>query len=282
MNKFIQPKLQLADGWTIPQLGFGVYKLTEQQTMNTAIATAYQAGYRLFDTAQSYQNELTLGRAFKQLELPRKKLFITTKVAETNQGYTNTLRSVELSLKQLQIDYLDLLLIHWPIHSQFFETWRALERLKAEKIVRSIGVSNYHQTHLDYLATRANEQPVVNQFENHPYLSQEPLLAYDREHHIITQAWSPLGRGIVLHDSTLAKIAAKYQRSPAQIILRWHLQRGLAVISKSQNPQRITENAAIFDFKLDADDMTTIARLNRQQRTGDDPEIVYEIEHQYD
>lgn len=281
MTKLRQPNLQLADGHTMPQLGFGVYKLADQATMNTAIAAAYQAGYRLFDTAQDYQNEAELGTAFKQLALPRTELFITTKIAEVNQGYDNTLRSVELSLKRLQIEQLDLLLIHWPIHSQFFATWRALERLKAEKIVRSIGVSNYHQTHLDYLATKANEQPVVNQIENHPYLSQEPLLAYNRKQHIVSQAWSPLGRGAVLQDPTLIKIALKHQRSVAQIILRWHLQRGLAVIPKSQNPQRISENATIFDFKLDADDMTAIARLNRYQRTGDDPEVVYQIEHQY-
>ncbi|MFD0897036.1 aldo/keto reductase [Loigolactobacillus binensis] len=281
MTEFMQPQLQLADGHTMPQLGFGVYKLNTPETMTTAIKAAYQAGYRLFDTAQAYGNEAALGTAFQQLALPRKNLFITTKVAEVNQGYDNTLRSVEASLKRLQTDHLDLLLVHWPIHSQFFATWRAFERLKAEKIVTSIGVSNYHQTHLDYLATQANEQPVVNQIENHPYLSQEPLLAYDRKHNIVNQAWSPLGRGAVLQDPALAAIAQQHQRSVAQIILRWHLQRGLALIPKSQNPQRIKENAAIFDFKLSADDMTAIARLNRRQRTGDDPEVVYEIEHQY-
>ncbi|MFD1317282.1 aldo/keto reductase [Loigolactobacillus zhaoyuanensis] len=281
MTELLQPKLRLADGHTMPQLGFGVYKLADQATMNTAIAAANRSGYHLFDTAQAYGNEAILGTAFKELTIPRTELFIITKVAEVNQGYDNTLRSVERSLKLLQTDYLDLLLVHWPIHSQFFETWRAFERLKAEKIVRSIGVSNYHQTHLDYLATRANEQPVVNQIENHPYLSQEPLLAYDRKQQIVSQAWSPLGRGVVLQDPVLAKIASQHHRSVAQIILRWHIQRGLAIIPKSQNPQRISENAAIFDFKLDADEMTAIARLNRRQRTGADPEVVYEIEHQY-
>lgn len=275
------PKLPLADGNSMPQLGLGVYQITDQATMDQAVKAAYQTGYRLFDTAQAYQNEAILGQALKNNAIPRNQIFLTTKVAEVNQGYRNTLKSVTASLKRLQTDYLDLLLVHWPIHSQFFATWRAFERLKSEKIVRSIGVSNYHQTHLDHLASQANEQPVVNQIENHPYLSQEPLLAYHRQQQIITQAWSPLGRGVVLQDPVITKIAQQHQRSVAQIILRWHLQRGLAIIPKSKSPQRIAENAAIFDFELNADEMTSIARLNQQQRTGNDPEVVYQIEHQY-
>lgn len=275
------PKLPLADGNSMPQLGLGVYQITDQATMDQAVKAAYQAGYRLFDTAQAYQNEAILGQALKNNAIARDQVFLTTKVAEVNQGYRNTLKSVAASLKRLQTDYLDLLLVHWPIHSQFFSTWRAFERLKAEKVVRSIGVSNYHQTHLDYLASQANERPVVNQIENHPYLSQEPLLAYQRQQHIITQAWSPLGRGVALKDPVITKIAQQHQRSVAQIILRWHLQRGLAIIPKSKSPQRIAENAAIFDFDLNADEMTSIARLNQQKRTGNDPEVVYQIEHQY-
>ncbi|PIO83109.1 aldo/keto reductase [Loigolactobacillus backii] len=281
MTKSIMDQYSFPDGYKMPIEGFGVYKLDDQKIMNAAINQAIDSGYRLFDTAQAYANETMLGKALKQTNVPRSELFITTKVAEKNQGYDETLASFDDSLQRLDTDYVDLLLVHWPIHSSFFATWRAFEHLKQEGTVREIGVSNFHQTHLDYLATQANEMPVVNQIENHPYLSQEALVSYGKTNHIITQAWSPLGRGTVLKDPVIGQLATKYAKTPAQIILRWHLQRGLSFIPKSKNPARIAQNAAIYDFTLSDVDMTSLNQLNKNQRTGDDPELVYELEHQY-
>lgn len=271
----------LADGNTLPILGFGTYLIKDQAAMDTTIQAAFDAGYRLFDTAMLYRNEDLLGTALKQLALPRTDLQLTSKVAEVVQGYDQTLKAVEGSLKRLQTDYLDLLLIHWPVRVHFFETWRALEKLKADGKVRSIGVSNYTVAHLELLATQAHEMPVVNQVEYHPYLNQQALLDYDTDHHILTEAWSPLGHHTVLANPMLQKIGAHHQKSPAQVTLRWELQHGLLPIPKSQHPARIAENAAVFDFELTADEMSMIDLLNQNQRTGNEPEIVYETGKQY-
>ena len=273
--------LTLADGQQMPQEGFGLYKVTGQQTISAAIASAYQAGYRLFDTAQLYGNEAEVGTALKQLALPRDEIFVTTKVAEENQGYNRAIASVKESLQKLQLDYVDLLLVHWPIERSFFETWRAFEDMKKEGLTKSIGVSNFEMIHLQYLATKAHEMPVVDQIELHPLLTQKPLLKFNQDHQIITQAWSPLGRGTVLDQDVLKQIAARHQKSPAQVILRWHLQNGVSFIPKSVHEARIAQNADIYDFTLTPAEMTQIDALNNYQRTGREPELVYEYNRQY-
>ena len=273
--------LKLADGNRMPQEGFGLYKVDGQETMTNAIKAAYTAGYRLFDTAQLYGNEAEVGAAFKELQIPRDQFFLTTKVAEDNQGYDRTIRSVKESLKKLQTDYVDLLLVHWPIERDFFETWRAFEDLKRAGMAKSIGVSNYQMIHLQYLATKAYEMPVVDQIELHPLLTQKPLLKFNHDHQIITQAWSPLGRGAVLDEPVLKQIGDAHGKSPAQVILRWHLQNGVSFIPKSVHANRIQQNAAIYDFELSADEMRQIDDLNNYQRTGREPELTYEYDHQY-
>ena len=273
--------LTLADGNQMPQEGFGLYKVDDQKTMNNAVRAAYEDGYRLFDTAQLYGNEAEVGQAFKDLNISRENIFVTTKVPEANQGYQSAINSVKESLKKLQMDYVDLLLVHWPIQRAFFDTWRAFEELKKEGLAKSIGVSNFQIIHLQYLATKANEMPVVNQVELHPRLTQKPLLKYDEEHRIVTQAWSPLGRGAVLNIPELKAIAEKHGKSTAQIILRWHLQNGVSFIPKSVHPERIQQNADIYDFSLSPEEMKTIDSLNQYARTGREPELTYEYNHQY-
>lgn len=273
--------LTLADGQQMPQEGFGLYKVDGQDTMTAAIQHAFEDGYRLFDTAQLYGNEAEVGTALKQLALPRNEIFVTTKVAEENQGYDRAIASVKESLQKLQLDYVDLLLVHWPIERSFFETWRAFEDMKKEGLTKSIGVSNFEMIHLQYLATQAHEMPVVDQIELHPLLTQKPLLKFNQDHQIITQAWSPLGRGAVLDQDVLKQIADRHQKSPAQVILRWHLQNGVSFIPKSVHEARIAQNAAIYDFSLTPAEMAQIDALNNYQRTGREPELVYEYNRQY-
>ncbi|GEO67763.1 aldo/keto reductase [Levilactobacillus spicheri] len=273
--------IKLADGNQMPGLGFGTYLISDQETMDHTIQAAWDQGYRLIDTAMLYRNEDLLGTSLQKLGLPREALFLTSKVAEIVQGYDQTLKAVEGSLKRLQTNYLDLLLIHWPVREHFFETWKALEQLKADGKVRSIGVSNYTIAHLELLATQAKEMPVVNQVEYHPYLNQQALVDYDREKDIVTEAWSPLGRRAVLDDPMIAKMAHHHQKTVAQIILRWELQHGVVPIPKSTHAERIQENTDVFDFELAEDEMGMIDLLNKNQRTGNEPEIVYETGKQY-
>ena len=277
----ITDTIQLADGNQMPGLGFGTYLINDQDTMDHSIQTAWDAGYRLIDTAMLYRNEDLLGTSLQKLSLPREALFLTSKVAEIVQGYDQTMKAVEGSLKRLQTNYLDLLLIHWPVREHFFETWKALEQLKANGQVKSIGVSNYTIAHLELLALKAKEMPVVNQVEYHPYLNQQALVDYDREQNIVTEAWSPLGRRVVLDDPMIAKMAKHHQKTVAQVILRWELQHGVLPIPKSTHAERIQENAGIFDFTLAEDEMGMIDLLNKNQRTGNEPEIVYETGKQY-
>ena len=281
VNQISNQFLTLADGHKMPQEGFGLYKITDEQEAVNAIKWAYEAGYRLFDTAQMYENEEFVGEGLRQLAAPRESYFITTKVSEANQGYDQAKKSVADSLKKLGLDYVDLLLIHWPVHQHFFETWRAFEDLKAEGLVRSIGVSNYGMVHLEYLATKAREMPVLDQLEVHPWLTEKPMLKFNAEHNIITQAWSPLGRGKRLDDPVLLKLAAAHGKTPAQIILRWHLQNGIAIIPKSVHQDRIKANADIFDFKLSPAEMQQIDGLNTNRRISKEPEMVYEFGYQY-
>ena len=268
--------LTLADGQQMPQEGFGLYKVTGQSIISSAVASAYQAGYRLFDTAQLYKNEAEVGQALTDLHVPREKLFVTTKVAEENQGYQRTITAVKDSLHKLQLDYVNLLMIHWPIERAFFESWAALEELKKQGLTKSIGVSNFQVIHLQYLATQAAEMPVVNQVERHPRLNQAPLVKFDQDHHIITQAWSPLGRGTILDNPTLKAIGDHHHKSAAQVVLRWHLQSSVAFIPKSVHEARIKQNMAIYDFQLSDQEMDQINQLNNFHRTGKEPALVYE------
>lgn len=271
----------LADGQQMPRVGFGVYKLTDDKALTDQVAAAYQDGYRLFDTAQLYGNEAALGTALKKLNVDRSSYFVTTKIGEANQGYDKTIASAKDSLQKLGLDYVNLLLVHWPLQKPFFDTWRAMEALKKAGLAKSIGVSNYTAAHLALLKTAADEMPVVNQIEIHPTLSQLPMVKYDQDHHIVTQAWSPLGRGADLSNPTIKKVAGEHHKSVAQIILRWELQHGICVIPKSAHPQRIAENAAIEDFQLSSAEMKAIDQQNKFARTGREPELVYEYGYQY-
>lgn len=273
--------LTLADGQKMPQQGFGVYKLTDSATFTQTIKDAYEDGYRLFDTAQMYGNEDDLGTALKSLNVDRDDYFITTKVAEKNQGYQSAIDSVKESLRKLQLDYVNLLLVHWPINGHFFETWQAFEDMKKEGLTKSIGVSNYGMIHLQYLATQAHEMPVVDQLECHPWLSEKPMIDFNNQHHIVTQAWAPLGRGRIFEEPIIKSLAEKYSKSPAQIILRWHLQNGLSFIPKSAHAARIKQNADIYDFQLTSDDMKQMNSINKNVRISQEPELVYEFNQQY-
>lgn len=260
----------------IPALGFGVFELKEEATFPQIFKTAFDAGYRLFDTAQAYDNENILGKTIAQYNINRDELFITTKVWQTNQGYDNVLRSVDTSLSHLNTDYLDLLLIHWPVQGKINETWKAFEKLYEENTVLTIGVSNFEQEHLEILSSRANIKPAIDQIEIHPYFSQSELLGYLQQQDIQPQAWSPLGHGGgELTSPLIINIAEKYQKTPAQIILRWQLQRDTVVIPKSATPHRIKENALLFDFSLTGSEVDSITALDKGKRWGPDPQQVY-------
>ncbi|WP_426518608.1 aldo/keto reductase [Diaminobutyricibacter sp. McL0618] len=267
------PSIQLNDGNTIPQLGFGVYKIADAGAAD-AVEFALETGYRHIDTAAFYENERGVGDGVRRSGLAREDVYVTTKVWWTDNGYDSTLRSFDASLERLGFDYVDLYLIHWPApaHDRYVETWRALEKLAAEGRMRSIGVANFHIHHLERLARETSTVPALNQVELHPWLQQRDVRAYDAEHGIVTEAWSPLARGRILDNEPLARIAARHGVSPAQVVIRWHLQIGNVVIPKSQTPTRIRENFEVFGFTLDDDDLAVIATLDSGYRTGKDPD----------
>lgn len=269
-------KISLSNSVSIEQLGFGTFKIVDQQEANNAVMTALSNGYRSFDTAQLYNNEKILGEAFVNSGVARQELFLTTKVSNLNQGYEQTLKSFEQSLKDLQTDYLDLFLVHWPLKNHFFDTWKAIEQLYENKMVRAIGVCNFHQSHFELLKTRANIKPMINQIEIHPYLVQKKLIEYLNKEQIAIEAWSPLARGRVVEEPLLIDIGQKYQKSSSQVTLRWHVQKDLIVIPKSVNPLRIAENMQIFDFELTETEMRQIDSLNEDFRTGPNPDNVYQ------
>ncbi|MET4583876.1 2,5-diketo-D-gluconate reductase A [Conyzicola nivalis] len=269
------PLITLSDGNEIQQLGLGVYKV-DDVTAAGLVEGAIAAGYRRVDTAKLYYNEAGVGAGVRASGIPREEIFVTTKVWNDDQGYDETLRAFDTSLGLLGMDYVDLYLIHWPAPAQdrYRDTWRALEALHSDGRVRSIGVSNFTEAHLERLLDSATETPVVNQVEVQPWLQQDALIAFNAANGIQTEAWSPLGRGRVLDDPTIARIAAKHERSSAQIVLRWHVQRGLLVIPKSNSLERIRENSRVFDFELDAADLSEIAGLETGERTGSHPDAV--------
>ena len=269
------PLITLSDGNEIQQLGLGVYKV-DDATAAGLVEGAIDAGYRRVDTAKLYFNEAGVGAGVRASGIPRDEIFVTTKVWNDDQGYDETLRAFDTSLGLLGMDYVDLYLIHWPAPAQdrYRDTWRALEALRRDGRVRSIGVSNFTEAHLERLLDTATETPVVNQVEVQPWLQQDDLIAFNAANGIQTEAWSPLGRGRVLDDPTIGRIAAKHGRSSAQIVLRWHVQRGLLVIPKSNSLERIRENSRVFDFELDAADLAEIAGLETGERTGSHPDAV--------
>ncbi|MDO9395498.1 MAG: aldo/keto reductase [Herbiconiux sp.] len=282
----LSPLLALNDGASMPQLGLGVYKTTDAQSAD-AVDTALRLGYRLVDTASMYLNEVGVGEGVRRSGVPRSEVFVATKVWFTENGYDSTLRSFDESLSRLGTDYVDLYLIHWPapLHDRYVDTWRALLALRESGRARSIGVSNFHPKHVTRIVEETGVVPAVNQVELHPWLPQTALREFDASLGIVTQAWSPLARGHVFDaapagatsaagaaGSVLAALAAKHGRTPAQIVLRWHVQLGDSVIPKSVNPARIAENIAVFDFALDSDDLAAIATLETGTRTGVDPD----------
>ncbi|HET6210300.1 MAG TPA: aldo/keto reductase [Jatrophihabitans sp.] len=268
------PVIRLNNGVEIPQLGFGVFQIKPEDTVE-AVGTALQIGYRHIDTAQMYGNEKQVGQAIAQSGLDRSEIFVTTKLNNDKHDYDAALAAVDKSLADLGLDRVDLFLIHWPLATvtDYVQTWRALEKCYADGKARAIGVSNFQPHHLRKLHSETSVPPAVNQIELHPYLTQAELRAFDAEHGIATEAWSPIAQGGVLKDPAITSIADAHGRTPAQVVLRWHVQLGNIVFPKSVTPERIKENYDIFDFELSEADLGMISALNRNERTGPDPDV---------
>jgi 2,5-diketo-D-gluconate reductase A len=269
----IQPTIKLNDGHEMPRLGFGVWLISDADTPR-AVKTAIDAGYRLIDTAAAYDNEAGTGKAVREASVPPEDLFVTTKLWNDNHGFDNALRAFDTSMKLLGLASIELYLIHWPVPRQdrYVDTWRALIRLREEGRVQSIGVSNFNAEQIQRLADETGVVPAVNQVELHPFFQQTALRSFHAQHGIVTEAWSPLGRAKILGDRTLGAIAQKHGKTPAQIVLRWHLDSGIVAIPKSSNPDRIRANIDILGFELDADDMAKIAALDDANgRVGPNP-----------
>lgn len=263
---------RLNNGIEMPILGLGVYKADEGEEVINAVHYALEAGYRLIDTASFYENEEGVGEAIRSSSIPREKLFITTKVWNSDHGYDKTLQAFASSIKLLGLDYIDLYLIHWPVPGKYVETWKALEKLYKDGRVKAIGVSNFQEHHLQEIMNHGNIKPMVLQNEFHPKLVQQPLLDFCKLNQIQYQGWSPLMRGRILDNPILMELAGKYEKTVAQIILRWDLQKGVATIPKSVHRERIIENAGIFDFELTIEDIKKIDSLDRAERTGAHPD----------
>ncbi|GKS14642.1 aldo/keto reductase [Paenibacillus chitinolyticus] len=276
MTRHLQDTTTLHNGVKMPWLGLGVFKVEEGPELVEAVKTAIKNGYRSIDTAAVYGNEEGVGQGIREglaeTGLSREDLFVTSKVWNADQGYESTLQALEVSLRKLGLDYLDLYLIHWPVQGKYKDTWRALEAIYESGKARSIGVSNFHVHHLQDLLQDAKIKPMVDQVEFHPCLTQEELRAYCREQGIQFEAWSPLMQGELLDNEVLKAIAGRHGKSVAQIILRWDLQNGVVTIPKSTKEHRIIENASVFDFELTADEMSRISALNENKRVGPDPD----------
>lgn len=266
------PVLTLHDGVEMPQLGFGVFQIPAEETQER-VEEALGVGYRHVDTAAAYGNEAEVGAAVAATGVRREDVFVTTKLWNSEQGYDSTLRAFEASLERLGTGSVDLYLIHWPLPGRdlFLDTWRAFERIKEEGGASSIGVSNFRIEDMERLEAEAEQLPTVNQVELHPRFQQTELRSWHADHDVATEAWAPLAQGDLLEDGTIETVAAHHDRTPAQMILRWHLQVGNVVIPKSSNPARIRENFEVFDFELSEDDMAAIARLDTGERIGPDP-----------
>jgi len=267
------PSLQMNDGRAIPQLGFGVWQVPDDVVTDATLA-AFECGYRHVDTAALYYNEGGVGRAIAASGLPRDELFVTTKVWNTDHGYDKTMAAMDKSLGLLGLDYVDLYLIHWPSPAtgDYVDTWRAVLALQEQGKTVSVGVSNFHVPHLRRIIDELGVLPVLDQVELHPWLPQSEVRAFNAQHGILTEAWSPLASGGLLDEPSLAQIGAKYGKTPAQVMIRWHLEIGNVVLPKSVTPERIRQNIEVFDFGLDEEDFAVIAALASGKRTGPNPD----------
>ena len=268
------PTLRLNNGVDMPQLGFGVFLVPAEEVVEP-VRAALDAGYRLIDTAKLYGNEEGVGRAIRESGVPRDEVFVTTKVWNSDHGYDATLRAFDESQKRLGLDVVDLYLIHWPTPQRnlYVETWRALEQLHADGRARAIGVSNFTPAHLQRLLDETTVVPAVNQVELHPGFPQDELREFHQRHGIVTESWSPLGRGHgLLDDPVVTSIARAHDKTPAQVVLRWHLQLGCVVIPKSTHAERIRENIDVFDVELSTEEMAQLSALTGPGRVGPDPD----------
>jgi 2,5-diketo-D-gluconate reductase A len=267
------PRVTLRPEVEIPQLGFGVFQVPPKET-EEVVARALQAGYRHLDTAAAYRNEGAVGQAIHASGIPREEIFVTTKCWNDDHGHDKAKRAFKASLERLELEHVDLYLIHWPVpsHDLYVETWQAFIELQAEGLVRAIGVSNFQPAHLERIVEETGVVPAINQVELHPYFQQTGLRHEHDELGIVTEAWSPLGQGLELEDPAIVAIAEAHGKTPAQAIIRWHLQLGNVVIPKSVTPERIEENFAVFDFELTADEMERVRELDAGRRIGPDPD----------
>ncbi|MCC5932271.1 MAG: aldo/keto reductase [Cyclobacteriaceae bacterium] len=268
----INGTVSLHNGVEMPYLGLGVFKAKDGEEVIEAIKHALHMGYRHIDTASVYRNENGVGQAIKEGAFKREEIFITTKVWNDSQGYASTLKAYEESLKRLDMEYVDLYLVHWPVKGKYKETWKALESLYKDGRVRAIGVSNFLIHHLKDLLIDCDIIPMVNQIEYHPYLTQSELIKFCLDNDIRPEAWSPLMQGHITEVAELSQLGEKYGKSTAQIALRWNLQKGVITIPKSVNPQRIKANAELFDFELSDEDVARIDALDKGKRFGSDPD----------
>jgi diketogulonate reductase-like aldo/keto reductase len=273
MSLTIDSTAELLNGIEMPRLGLGVWRAKDGQETESAVMAALKAGYRSIDTASMYENEQGVGRAIKASGIPREQVFVTTKVWNNEQGYESTIKAFRNSLDRLGMDYVDLYLVHWPVVGQYKETYRALEELYDQGLVRAIGVSNFNIHHLEDLMGSCRIKPMVNQVEMHPLHTQKKLFAFCRKEGIQLESWRPLMQGR-LDLPLIAELAAKYGKTSAQVVLRWHLQLGVVTIPKSTQEGRIRENAGLFDFELEPEDMNRIDALNQNQRFGADPDHI--------
>lgn len=263
--------ITLNNGVKIPAVGFGTWKITPGPSAHKAILNAIDVGYRHFDTARIYLNEKSIGKALKESRLKREEYFVTTKLWNHDQGYDEALKAFDKSLERLQMDYVDMYLIHWPVTDKRLESWKALVEIYKSGRAKSIGVSNFTEEHLSELMDHSDIVPVVNQVEFHPYLNQKILQDFCKTHSIILEAYSPLAHGRRMQDATLSELAVKHAKNVPQIMLRWNLQLGNIVIPKSKSPERMAENLDLFDFELDSEDMARLENLNENYRTCWDP-----------
>ncbi|MCY8234725.1 aldo/keto reductase [Priestia endophytica] len=274
MPNSLKDTTTLHNGVKMPWMGLGVFKVEEGEEVVESVKAALRNGYISIDTAAIYGNEEGVGKAIKESGIPREDLFITTKLWNSEQGYEKTLKAFETSMEKLGLDYLDLYLIHWPGKDKYKDTWKAFEKLYKDGKIRAIGVSNFQVHHLEDLMSEAEVKPMVNQVEFHPHLTQKELLAFCKEQGIALEAWSPLKQGQLLDEPLLKKIAEKYNKSVAQVILRWDLQHGVITIPKSTKEHRIIENADVFDFELSQEEVEKIDSLNQDSRAGSHPDTL--------
>ncbi|KGP91375.1 glyoxal reductase [Pontibacillus chungwhensis BH030062] len=268
----LQDTIKLNNGVDMPRLGLGVFKAEDGEEVINAVKWALEHGYRSIDTAAAYKNEEGVGQALKDSGLSRDEIFVTSKLWNSDQGYEETLQAFETSLEKLGLDYLDLYLIHWPVEGKYKESWKAMEKLYHDGKIRAIGVSNFHPHHLDDLLKDGEVTPVINQVELHPKLAQQEVRDYCEKHDIVVEAWSPLMQGQILEEPVIQELAQKYNKTAAQIVIRWDLQIGIVTIPKSTKQHRIQENADVFDFELTDEEVVKITELNENHRVGPDPD----------